>query len=44
MHYEGLEKVSVYNNFEVDWKEEAVSTRKICSSSLVVSEDDRLDR
>ena len=37
-HYEGLGKVSADDNFEAEWKEEVVSTLKICSSSSEVNE------
>ena len=44
--YDVLDKVSVDDNFEVDWKGKAGSayTLKICSSLSKVSEKDRLDR
>ena len=44
MHYEELGKVSVDDNFEVDWKEEVASTLESCSNLSEVSENDRLDR
>ena len=33
----------MYDNFEVDWKEEVVSTMKTCSSLLELSAEYRLN-
>ena len=42
-HYEELGKVSVDDDFEVDWKEEVISTLETCSNFSEMSENDRLD-
>ena len=39
-----MSKVGVDDNFEVDWKEEVVSTLETCSNLSEVNENDRSDR